>query len=72
MEQDSLVYVMFTVNDDPASVDHRRSIHTPILYLDMFFQVNTTGGETMHFKTAPTAVRTDYADFPRPCPPTCP
>lgn len=70
--QDSMVYVMLAVNDDPRSVDYRQSMDSPILYLDVYFQVVTPEGEPVFFRPDSILRLNDYADFPQPCPPSCP
>ncbi len=71
--QDS-VYLMLAVNDDPASIQHRENLESPIKYLDLYFQVKSNRtGELITFKTASAGVSLDaFADFPTPCPESCP
>lgn len=71
--QDS-VYLMLAVNDDPTSIQHRENLESPIKYLDLYFQVksNQKAG-LITLKTASKGVSLDaFADFPTPCPESCP
>jgi len=70
--QDSMVYVMLAVNDDPKSIAYRKSLDSPIRYLDLYFQVVTPEGTPIFFRPDSTLKLNDYADFPQPCPPYCP
>lgn len=71
--QDS-VYLMLAINDDSTSIKHRVNMGSPIKLLDLYFQVrrNKTG-ELITFKTAGGDLGLDaFADFPTPCPESCP
>lgn len=68
------VYLMLAVNDDSTSIQHRNEIGSPIKYLDLYFQVKSAQTEELiTFKTASGDLGQDaFADFPTPCPESCP
>lgn len=68
------VYIMFAVNNDTASVNHRKANNSPILYMDTYFQVKEKGQENYTiYRPKTTGIKQDdFADFPLPCPSSCP
>lgn len=68
------VYLMLAVNDDPTSIQHRVKMGSPIKLLDLYFQVKSNQtGELITYKTANGDLPQDaFADFPTPCPESCP
>ncbi|MEZ4771539.1 MAG: hypothetical protein R3D00_00070 [Bacteroidia bacterium] len=69
---DSSIYLMFAINKDPQSVQHRRDMDSPIKYLDVYLQIKGKDGAVLVTSHAEPYILDDYADFPRPCPPSCP
>lgn len=69
---DSSIYLMFAINKDLQSVRRREGMRSPIKYLDVYLQIKGTDGTILSTSHAKPLIEDDYADFPRPCPPSCP
>lgn len=66
------VYAMFAINTDTASINFRKGIGSPILYLDMYFQAVTGDNEPTTFMRGKSLILDGFDDFPKPCPNACP
>ncbi|MEZ4829845.1 MAG: hypothetical protein R3C61_26725 [Bacteroidia bacterium] len=73
---DTSIYVMFAINRQAESVQHRKDLNSPIIYLDAYLQIkgeNDGPGSTLITTQHVKPLNLDeYSDFPQPCPPSCP